>query len=103
MKRIYLQKILQHNTTCYLGKIDPRDLVKVALKIEMGEVQDAQRPLNKKRVQDIAKYVSDNTGILPNTLTLATRDSKFDVKEADGMYFIEFPTMNKNFMNTRIP
>ena len=51
MKRIYLQKITQHGEICYIGKIDPRELVKVCTKVEMSEVQDAQRPLNKKRVQ----------------------------------------------------
>lgn len=48
MKRIYLQKITQHGEICYIGKIDPRELVKVCTKVEMSEVQDAQRPLNKR-------------------------------------------------------
>ena len=46
MKKIYLQKIIQNGTECYIGKIDPRNLVRVAEKIEMSAVQDAQRPLN---------------------------------------------------------
>ena len=80
MKRIYLQKITQHSEICYIGKIDPRELVKVATKVEMSEVQDAQRPLNKKRVQDISNYVQDKNGILPNTLTIATKDNSFEIK-----------------------
>ena len=44
MKKVYLLKITQHGETCYVGKMDPRDLVRVAVKVEMGEVQDAQRP-----------------------------------------------------------
>ena len=48
MRKIFLQKITQHENICYIGKIDPRQLAKVAVKIEMGEVQDAQRPLSKK-------------------------------------------------------
>ena len=48
MKKIYLQKIIQYGTECYIGKIDPRNLVRVAEKIEMSAVQDAQRPLNEK-------------------------------------------------------
>lgn len=94
MKRIYLQKITQHSETCYIGKIDPRELVLVATKVEMSEVQDAQRPLNKKRVQDIAKYVSDESGILPNTLTLATKDNSFEIKYDSDKHFhyIDFPT-----------
>ena len=66
MKKIYLQKITQHNTESFIGKVDPRDLVKIAEEVEMGEVQDAQRPLNAKRVKDIANYVSDEKGIIGN-------------------------------------
>lgn len=101
MKKIYLQKMVQHGTICYLGKADPRDLVRVAKKIEMGTTQDAQRPLNKKRVKEIAKYIADPQGILPTTLTLATRDSSnFEVKpcaELKGTYFIEFPSTEEEF------
>lgn len=101
MKKIYLQKMVQHGLTCYMGKADPRDLVRVAKKIEMGDTQDAQRPLNKKRVKDIAKYIAAPNGILPTTLTLATSDnSRFEVKpctELENTYFIEFPTTEKEF------
>ena len=94
MKRIYLLKINQHGETCYIGKMDPRELVRVAVKVEMGETQDAQRPLNKKRVQDISKYVADE-GILPNTLTIATKDNSFEIKQSDefpNIYYFDFPS-----------
>lgn len=99
MKRIYLQKILQHSEICYIGKLDPRELVKVATKIEMSEVQDAQRPLNKKRVQEISKYISDENGILPNTLTLATKDNSFEIKFDSNtqFYYIDFPSDSNEF------
>ena len=98
MQRIYLQDIRQHGEVCYLGKIDPRILVKVATKVAMGETQDAQRPLSKKRVVDISKYVED-AGILPNTLTLATKDSRFDIKKdaEKGLFYIDFPSENSEF------
>ena len=99
MKRIYLLKINQHRETCYIGKMDPRELVKVAVKVEMGEKQDAQRPLNKKRVQDISKYVAEE-GILPNTLTIATKDNSFEIKQMEGtfnVYYFEFPTEESEF------
>lgn len=94
MKRIYLQKIVQHGETCFIGKIDPRELIRVAVKVEMSEVQDAQRPLNKKRVVDISKYVSESDGILPNTLTIATKDNSFEIKKLDNsdFYYIDFPS-----------
>lgn len=99
MKRVYLQQINQNGELCYIGKADPRALVKVAKHVEMSAVQDAQRPLNEKRVKDIAKYVGTETGILPNTLTLATSDSSFDVKKvADSdLYYIDFPETDGEF------
>lgn len=98
MKRIYLQKIVQHNTICYIGKANPQDLVKVATKIEVGEIQDAQRPLNKKRLREIGIYIESDKGILPNTLTLATKDKRFDVKALDeNTYFIDFPNTKDEF------
>lgn len=94
MKRVYLQKITQRGDVCYIGKLDPREIVKVVTKVEMSEVQDAQRPLNKKRVQDISKYVSEDDGILPNTLTLATKDNSLEIKYDDitKFYYIDFPS-----------
>ena len=99
MKKIYLLKIKQHGETCYIGKMDPRELVQVAVKVEMGEVQDAQRPLNKRRVQDISKYVAED-GILPNTLTIATKDNSFEIKPVEGssdIYYIEFPSERSEY------
>jgi len=100
MKRIYLLKINQHHETCYIGKIDPRELVRVAVKVEMSEVQDAQRPLNRKRVVDISKYVAEEDGILPNTLTLATKDNSFEIKQLENssnIYYIDFPSEENEF------
>ena len=99
MKRIYLQKIIQHNQECYIGKIDPRELVRVAFHVEIGETQDAQRPLNGKRIKDIAKYVSGEKGILPNTLTLAVENNAFPINdEGNGLYSIQFPETDDEFL-----
>lgn len=100
MRRLYLQKILQHNSVCYIGKIDPRDLVRVATKIEMSATQDAQRPLNANRVKSISKYVSEEKGVLPNTLTIATNDNKYTINKLpnfDDMYYIEFPSEDDEY------
>lgn len=102
MKKIYLQKIEQHGITCYIGKIDPRELVRVATKVQMSMVQDAQRPLNEKRVKDIAKYVNNPHGILPSTLTLATKDNKFSIiesEESNNLYYTLFPETEAEFAN----
>lgn len=100
MKKVYLQKITQHGTISYCGKIDPRILVRIAAKIEMSTVQDAQRPLNEKRVKEIASYVNDEMGILPNTLTIATRDNKISINKAnigEELYYCELPDTENEF------
>jgi len=102
MKKIYLQKIEQHGIVCFIGKIDPRDLVRVATKVQMSVVQDAQRPLNERRVKDIAKYVNSSHGILPSTLTLATKDNKFSVLNCEGvdnLFYILFPETESEYAN----
>ena len=96
MKRILLQKIVQHDTTCYQGKIDPRILVKIATEVAVGEVQDAQRPLALKKMKEICKHVG-NKGILPNTLTIATNTDKLKINKLDSeyveeLYYIDIPT-----------
>ncbi len=99
MEKIFLQEIFQHGTICYIGKIDPRKLVKVAKKVEMSETQEAQRPLSEKRVKEIAKYVSGSKGILPNTLTIASVDNRFVVKptEESTIKYIEFPSTDEEY------
>lgn len=99
MKHIFLQKIIQNDEVCYIGKIDPRELVRVCTKVEMSAIQDAQRPLNEKRVKDIAKYVGTERGILPNTLTIATKDTCFDIHGTDNseIFYIDFPESDSEF------
>lgn len=100
MKKVYLQEIIQYNDKCYIGKIDPRELVRVATKIEIGETQTAQRPLNGKRIKDIAKYVGNEHGILPSTLTLATNNNSFELKkDSNNIFYIEFPETDEEFKN----
>ena len=102
MKKIYLQKIKQFGTECYIGKIDPRPLVNVATQVGMSQTQDAQRPLNEKRVKDIATYVGTERGILPNTLTLATKDTSFEIhaiNDCTDLFYIDFPTKKSEYAN----
>lgn len=102
MKNIYLQRIKQQGVVCYIGKIDPRALVRVAENVEMGEVQDAQRPLDKKRVKSIAKYVGEDYGIIPSTLTIATKDDRLKIKpcdELDELFFMEFPETESEYVS----
>lgn len=94
MERIYLQKVVQHSTVCYVGKIDPRKLIKIAKIVEAGETQEAQRPLKLSKVKDIAKFVDDNSGILPASITIASVDNRNVVKkcdDTDSFYYLDFP------------
>lgn len=100
MKKLLLLKNTQYGTTSYIGTIDPRKLVKTATEVQMGAVQDAQRPLSEKRVKDIAHYVDSDKGILPNTLTIATKDNRLAVKSypnVDGLYYMDFPETDAEF------
>lgn len=107
MKKVYLAKVVQHDTTYYVGEADPRKLVKMAKEIEIGETQDAQRPLSGKRVKDIAKYVDEEKGVLPTSLVLATNDpnllqvEELTVAVSDDedihMWYIEIPDADDEF------
>lgn len=106
MKRIYVQKITQHDLTYYIGKTDPRDIVRVAAKIEVGTTQDAQRPLNGKRVKSIASYVDNERGLLPNTLVLATNNQclqvhPISIEDETGskvdLFYLDFPVTDQEF------
>lgn len=102
MKKLYLIKSTQFDKVCYIGRIDPRKLVKIATKVEMNTTQDAQRPLSEKRVKDIVKYVADERGILPNTLTLAANNNKINVKPVEGiegLYYMDFPETKEEYLD----
>ena len=76
MKKIYLTKTQQHGVVSYTGSIDPRVLVRmVDQSIEIGQVQEAQRPLEKKHIQEIAAHVGENQGLLPTSVIACTKDS----------------------------
>ena len=106
MKRIYLQKISQNSQEYFIGKADPRELVRIAAEIEVSTPQDAQRPLNGKRVKSIATYIDTDLGILPNTLVIATNNEKLQVHKCDltdnnntkiNMYYLDFPSKEEEF------
>lgn len=73
MKKIYLSKTQQHGVPAYTGSVDPRVLVRMAdQSIEVGQVQDDQRPLDKKHIQEIAAHVGEN-GLLPTSIIVGTK------------------------------
>jgi len=105
MKRLYLERIKQHGKEYYIGKADPRDLVRMAKQLEVGTIQDAQRPLQEKKLLQIRDHVTDE-GLLPNTLVLATCKPELVVKsqiikdDQDNdveLFYIEVPVTDEEF------
>ncbi|MDY5391152.1 DGQHR domain-containing protein [Cloacibacillus porcorum] len=107
MKKVYLEKIQQRNTIFYTGKYDAKKLSKMADDIEVGETQEAQRPLEKRHLQEIAEYVANakSEGLLPGSVMLATKKERLKIqnetvtierkdehtKKTVTLYYIEMP------------
>lgn len=109
MKKIYLTKVQQFNEVSYTGSVDPRKIVRMADQtIEIGQVQEDQRPLDKKHIQEIAEHVA-NQGLLPTSIIVGTKDkNKLIVeteKSLDGntLYYMMIPETEeelKQYKNT---
>lgn len=103
MKKVYLTPVKQYDTVFYMGKFDSCRLVKMAdQSIEVGDLQEAQRPLEKKHLQEIAAYTSpEEKGMLPGSVLIATREKeKLKVEEevlpnGEIRYYAEFPETEK--------
>ena len=109
MKKIYLTKVQQFNEVSYMGSVDPRKLVRMADQtIEVGQVQEDQRPLDKKHIQEIAGHVGSQ-GLLPTSIIVGTKDkNKLIVETEEGpdgstLYFMMIPDTEdelKQYENT---
>lgn len=109
MKKIYLSRVQQFNEVSYTGSVDPRKLVRMAdQSIEVGQVQEDQRPLDKQHIQDIAAHVGSQ-GLLPTSIIVGTKDKnrlKVETEEsADGhtLYYMMIPETEeelKQYANT---
>lgn len=99
MKRVDVMQVKQYDTDFYIGKYDPRRLVKMADRsIDIGDTQEAQRPLDKAHLKEISEYTGPKEkGMLPASVMIGTRDkNKLKLeKEVDdsgkAQYFIQFP------------
>ena len=98
MKKIYLIKNQQYGVISYVGSVDPRVLVRLAdQSIEIGQVQEDQRPLDKKHIQEIAYHVGENQGLLPTSIIVGTKVKDKLVVETetsssgDTLYFMMIP------------
>lgn len=107
MKKIILIPVQQWNDRFMIAKIDPRILVNMIDDIQVGEAQEAQRPLDEKHLKEIADYVASG-GNLPSSVIASTKKNEhgnmlslqkesIEVIHADGKsehrteYYIEVP------------
>ena len=95
MRKVYLLQVTQHNLKRYVGKIAAKDLVRLATKAEMQAVQEAQRPINPKRVEEISAFVSAD-GSLSTSIVIGTTNDNLTVHPVPGtpvndLYYMDFP------------
>ena len=98
MKKIYLTRTQQYNEISYTGSVDPRKLVRMAdQSIEIGQVQEDQRPLDKNHILEISKHVGETRGMLPTSVIVGTKDKnklKVETEQSatgDTLYYMMIP------------
>lgn len=101
MKKIYLFKVTQHKVTRYQGKVEAKDLVRLATKVEMQAEQEAQRPINPKRVEEISSFVCGD-GSLSSSIVIGTTNDNLTVHPVTGnpckdLYYMDFPETDDEF------
>lgn len=102
MRELYLLEVLQHDKKRYVGVAPARDLVRLATTVELKETQEAQRPINPKRLSEIAQFVSSNGGILSTSIVIGTKNDNLsvepaDIKGIDNLYKMKFPETEAEF------
>lgn len=101
MRDIYLLEVVQHNMKRYVGTVAARDLVRLATTVELQAPQEAQRPINPKRLEEIADFVYAD-GTLSTSIVIGTNNDKLSVEPAgiEGipcLYKMSFPETETEF------
>lgn len=101
MKDVYLLEVRQHNVKRYLGTAKARDLVRLATTVELQATQEAQRPINPKRLSEIADFVFGD-GTLSTSIVIGTKDDRIAVRPADigeipNLFKMSFPETEAEF------
>ena len=101
MKKIYLLEVTQHNMKRYIGCTAAKDLVRIASKVELQSVQDAQRPINPKRLEEISTFVS-NDGTLSTSIVIGTKTDMIQVHHVDSLgipnlFYMDFPETDDEY------
>lgn len=103
MKNIYLLEVNQHNMKRYVGAAKAEDLVRLATTVELQATQEAQRPINPKRLSEIADFVAAD-GTLSTSIVIGTKDDRIKVQPVDidgipNLYQMAFPETDTEFAN----
>lgn len=101
MRDIYLLEVTQHKTKRYIGSVDAKSLVRLATTVELKTVQDAQRPVNPKRLEEIADFVAAD-GTLSTSIVIGTKDDRLSVEKANikgipNLFKMKFPETEVEF------
>lgn len=100
MRTIYLLGVTQHNIKRYVGSVSAKELVRLATTVELNAVQEAQRPINEKRLSEIAEFVAAD-GALSTSIVIGTKDARLSVVPAglgiSNLYKMSFPETDAEF------
>lgn len=101
MKDVYLLEVKQHHMKRYVGTTEAKDLVRLATTVELQAPQEAQRPINPKRLDDIANFVSAE-GTLSTSIVIGTKDDRITVQPANvtgipNLFKMSFPETEREF------
>lgn len=102
MKKIYVFEMIQHKQKSYTGCINPRELAKIVTRAELKTPQDAQRPIDPKRVEEISQFVNEEDGTLSTSIVISSSNDKIQVHKdstcnVPGLYYIDFPETKEEF------
>lgn len=99
MKKVYLLEVKQNNERSYIGSVSARELVRLATTQELNEPQEAQRPIEAKRLDEISEYVM-NDGTIATAIVIGTCDSnRLSVHKVENsdLYYMDFPETEEEF------
>lgn len=101
MKDVYLLEVKQHNMKRYVGTTEAKNLVRLATTVELQATQEAQRPINPKRLYEIADFVSAD-GTLSTSIVIGTKDDRITIHPANiagipNLFKMSFPETDTEF------
>ena len=101
MRDLYLLEVTQHDVKRYVGVAPAKDLVRLATKAELKAPQEAQRPIDPKRLSDIAQFVASD-GIISTSIVIGTNNDNLAVEYAGAtgipnLFRMRFPETDAEF------